>query len=73
MAYLFIFRMILVIIIFIVSLIPYLYLNFNSWWIKVMSKLLLKIPNFKNIKVNNSKLFKHYINTDNKIINSCKS
>ena len=68
MIYLFIFRIILLIIIFIVSLIPYLYLNFNSWWIKVMSKLLLKVANFKNVKVNNAKLFKHYINTDKKLL-----
>ena len=68
MAYLFIFRMILIIIIFMVSLIPYLYFNFNSWWIKLMSKLLLKIANFKNVKVNNAKLFKHYINTDKKLL-----
>ncbi|MDB4346988.1 1-acyl-sn-glycerol-3-phosphate acyltransferase, partial [bacterium] len=68
MAYLFVFRIILLIIIFIVCLIPYLYLNFNSWWIKLMSKLLLKVANFKNIKVNNAKLFKHYINTDKKLL-----
>ena len=68
MIYLFVFRIILLIIIFIIFLIPYLYLNFNSWWIKFISKLLLKIANFKNIKVNNVKLFKHYINTDKKLL-----
>ena len=68
MAYLFIFRIILLIIIFIVFLIPYVYLNFNSWWIKLMTKLLLKVANFKNIKVNNAKLFKYYINTNKKLL-----
>ena len=33
-----------------------------------MTKLLLKVANFKNIKVNNVKLFKHYINTDKKLL-----
>ena len=68
MAYLFIFRIILLIIIFIVFLIPYVYLNFNSWWLKLMTKLLLKVANFKNIKVNNAKLFKHYIHTNKKLL-----
>ena len=68
MAYLFIFRIILLIIIFIVFLIPYVYLNFNSWWIELMTKLLLKVANFKSIKVNNVKIFKHYINTDKKLL-----
>lgn len=68
MAYLFVFRIILLIIIFIIFLIPYVYLNFNSWWLQLMSKLLLKVANFKNIKVNNAKLFKHYINTDKKLL-----
>ena len=68
MVYLFIFRIILLIIIFIVFLIPYVYLNFNSWWIKLMTKLLLKVANFKNIKVNNAKLFKYYINTNKKLL-----
>ena len=68
MAYLFVFRIILLIIIFIIFIVPYLYLNFNSWWIKCMTTLLLKVANFKNIKVNNTKLFKHYINTDKKLL-----
>jgi 1-acyl-sn-glycerol-3-phosphate acyltransferase len=33
-----------------------------------MSKLLLKVANFKSIKVNNAKLFKHYINTNKKLL-----
>lgn len=68
MAYLFVFRIILLIIIFIVFLIPYVYLNFNSWWLQLMTKLLLKVANFKNIKVNNAKLFKYYINTNKKLL-----
>jgi 1-acyl-sn-glycerol-3-phosphate acyltransferase len=68
MAYLFVFRIILLIIIFIVFLIPYVYFDFNSWWLKLMSSLLLKVANFKNIKVNNAKLFKDYINTDKKLL-----
>ena len=55
-------------IIFIVCLIPYVYFNFNSWWLELMSSLLLKIANFKSVKANNAKLFKHYINTDKKLI-----
>tara|TARA_B110001450_G_scaffold74593_1_gene71106 strand:- start:6212 stop:6940 length:729 start_codon:yes stop_codon:yes gene_type:complete len=68
MAYLFVFRIILLIIIFIIFIVPYLYLNFNSWWIKRMTTLLLKVANFKSIKVNNTKLFKHYINTNKKLL-----
>jgi hypothetical protein len=68
MVYLFIFRVILLIIIFMIFLIPYLYLNFDSWWIKLMSKLFLKVANFKDVKVNNVKLFKQYINTDKKLL-----
>jgi len=68
MVYLFIFRIILLIIIFIVFLIPYLYLNFNSWWIKLMTKLFLKTANFKDVKVNNVKLFKHYLNSNKKLL-----
>lgn len=68
MVYLFIFRIILLMIIFIVCLIPYVYFNFNSWWLELMSSLLLKIANFKSVKANNAKLFKHYINTDKKLI-----
>ena len=33
-----------------------------------MTKLLLKVANFKNIKVNNAKLFKYYINTNKKLL-----
>jgi len=68
MVYLFVFRLILLIIIFIIFLIPYIYLNFNSWWIKLMTKLFLKVANFKDVKVNNAKLFKHYLNSDKKLI-----
>jgi 1-acyl-sn-glycerol-3-phosphate acyltransferase len=68
MVYLFIFRIILLIIIFLVFLIPYLYLNFDSWWLELMTKLFLKAANFKSVKANNAKLFKHYINTDKKLI-----
>jgi len=68
MVYLFVFRIILLIIIFIVFLIPYIYLDFNSWWIKLMTKLLLKVANFNSIKVNNAKLFKYYINTNKKLL-----
>ena len=68
MVYLFVFRIILLIIIFIVFLIPYIYFDFNSWWIKLMTKLLLKVANFNSIKVNNAKLFKYYINTNKKLL-----
>src|SRR6056300_1051137 len=68
MVYLFIFRIILLIIIFMIFLIPYLYLNFDSCWIKLISKLFLKAANFKDVKVNNVKLFKQYVNTDKKLI-----
>ena len=68
MVYLFIFRIILLIIIFLVFLIPYLYLNFDFWWLELMTKLFLKAANFKSVKANNAKLFKHYINTDKKLI-----
>tara|TARA_B000000477_G_scaffold33759_2_gene28827 strand:- start:1891 stop:2619 length:729 start_codon:yes stop_codon:yes gene_type:complete len=68
MTYLFVFRIILLIIIFIIFLIPYLYLNFGSWWIKLITKLFLKAANFKDVKVNNAKLFKHYLNSDTKLL-----
>jgi 1-acyl-sn-glycerol-3-phosphate acyltransferase len=68
MVYLFVFRIILLIIILIIFLIPYVYFNFNTCWIKLMSKLLLKVANFKDFKVNNVKLFKHYINSDKKLL-----
>ncbi len=68
MVYLFIFRIILLIIILIIFLIPYVYFNFNICWIKFMSKLLLKVANFKDVKVNNVKLFKQYINSDKKLL-----
>ena len=51
-----------------IFLIPYLYLNFDSWWLELMTKLFLKAANFKSVKANNAKLFKHYINTDKKLI-----
>jgi 1-acyl-sn-glycerol-3-phosphate acyltransferase len=68
MVYLFVFRIILLIIIFIVFLLPYVYFNFNSWWLQLMTKLLLKVANFKSVKVNNAKLFKYYINTNKKLL-----
>lgn len=66
--YLFILRIILLIIIFYICYVGYIYLNFDSWWIKLMSTIFLKIANIKNVKVSNHHLFKKYLNTDKKLI-----
>ena len=61
-------RIIILIIIFLIFYIPYIYLNFNSWWIKLMSSLFLKVANIANVKINNLKTFKKYLNSDKKLL-----
>lgn len=61
-------RIIILIIIFLIFYIPYIYLNFNSWWIKLMSSIFLKVANIADIKINNLKTFKKYLNSDKKLL-----
>ena len=62
-------RIIVAIIIFFIFCIPYILFNYTeSWWIKYMTNLFLKILNFRNIKINNIKLFKHIKKTDKKVV-----
>ena len=62
-------RVIVAIIIFFIFCIPYILFNYTeSWWIKYMTNLLLKILNFRNIKINNAELFKLIKKTDKKVV-----
>ena len=66
--YLLIFRIILLIIIFYICYVGYIYFGFNSWWIKLMSTIFLKIANIKNVNVLNHHIFKKYLNSDKKLL-----
>ena len=47
-----IFRLILIIILFIITFVGYVYLNFNAWWVKITFRLFFTLCNIQNITIN---------------------
>lgn len=66
--YLLIFRIILIIILYFIFYIGYIYFDFGSWWIKELGKVLFKLLNVRNVKVNNLKTFNDIYKSNKKCL-----
>ena len=68
MAYLFIFRIILLIILYIVFYIGYICCGLGNWWIKYTTKYFLKLANIHNVKINGEDKIQKLYESDKKFI-----
>ena len=68
MAYLFIFRIIVLIILYIIFYIGYVYCGLGGWWIKYTTKYFLKVANIRNVKINGEDKIQKLYEGDKKFI-----
>ena len=68
MAYLFIFRIIILIILYIIFYIGYVYCGLGNWWIKYTTKYFLKVVNIHYVKLNGEDKIQKLYESDKKFI-----
>jgi 1-acyl-sn-glycerol-3-phosphate acyltransferase len=68
MEHLFIFRIIVLIILYIIFYIGYVYCGLGNWWIKYTTTYFLKVANIRNVKINGEDKIQKLYESDKKFI-----